>query len=99
MRKILIRDDGVEYGYSEILAKHPRMRVVIIPDEVVPSEQKIEEPEVVKEKLPPIPELASRPQLQQYIRDNFGVEPNMSQSIDKYRKQIDVLAKRHNKEL
>lgn len=97
--KKLIRDDGVIFGYNEFLAKHPRMRVVTIPDEPKEVSQKIEEEAPPKEKLPAIPEMASRPMLQEYIRQHFGVEPNMTKSISDYRKQIAALAKRHNKEL
>lgn len=99
MRKILIRDDGVVFGYNEILAKHHRFRVSTIPDEPSKEVPQTIEEEVVREKLPPIPELASRPVLMQYIRDNFGTEPNPTKSINDYRKQIAVLAKRNNKEL
>ncbi len=91
-QKLLIRDDGVIFGWDPRLEKHPRMRPY------TPPEQEKVEAEVAKEKLPPIPPLPSREILMQYIRDNFGVEPNKTRSITEYRKLIDKYAKRQNKE-
>ncbi len=96
-KRLLIRDDGVIFGWSPQLATHPRLRPYT-PPEKEPEEVIIGDVVIKKEKLPPLNPLASREALMQFIRVNFGVEPNKTRSITEYRKQIEKLCVRHNKE-